>query len=246
MNYLAITLLFFSVIVGGLGVYYMRPGEKIVRMLLGFSGAFLLALAFTKIIPGIFSGPESKTLGYFVLLGFFIQLIIEYFAKGIDHGHQHEKPESHDHKHIINPWGLLIGISVHAFFEGMPFSGHFHQHELTQNTLLLGIIIHKIPIAVVLMSLFINAGYSKIKSTSLIIGFALAAPLGSLASWFAGDLFADSEHFYRIIMAMVVGIFLHIATVILFENDKDHKFNFFKFITIVIGIFAALLITNLH
>ncbi len=243
MNYLAIILLFLSVVAGGLGVYYLRPGERIIRILLGFSGAFLLTLAFTKIIPGIFSGSGTQSLGYYVLLGFFIQLIIEYFAKGVDHGHDHEKHEGHTK--AINPWGLLVGISLHAFFEGMPFAGHFHSHQLTQNTLLLGIIVHKIPIAVVLMSLFINAGYSKTKSTILILLFALAAPLGSISAGTVGRFFTDTEYFYKIIMALVVGIFLHVATVILFENDKDHKFNFFKFVTIIVGILTALLITNI-
>ena len=66
----------------------------------------------------------------------------------------------------ISPYALLIGISLHAFFEGMPFAHQFHAHAHghTHDALLVGIIIHKVPIAIALMGLFLSAGLSKTKS----------------------------------------------------------------------------------
>ena len=130
MNYLAISILFSSVLLGGLIVHWVNVSQKTLRMLLSFSGAFLLTLAFTKIIQDIFSSTNNKYLGYFVLLGFFIQIIMEYFSKGLDHGHSHgHTGEEHSEGYFgVNPYGLFIAISLHAFFEGMPFSGHFHGH----------------------------------------------------------------------------------------------------------------------
>lgn len=181
-------------------------------------------------------------------MGFFIQIILEYFSGGVDHGHHHEEiehSENHSHTHF-NPLGLLIGISLHAFFEGMPFSGHFHEHNHTENMLLVGIIIHKIPIAIVLMSLFLGAGYSKTKSFLLLFLFALAAPFGSIASYLGGHFIHDVESYYQIIMALVVGIFFHIATVILYEGEKGHKFNLRKFLIIIVGVGAAILVNQFH
>ena len=247
MNYLAISILFSSVLLGGLIVHWVNVSQKTLRMLLSFSGAFLLTLAFTKIIPEIFSSSDNQWLGYFVLLGFFIQIIMEYFSKGLDHGHSHNHDEHNSQGFLgINPYGLFIAISLHAFFEGMPFSGHFQGHEHVDNLLLLGIVIHKIPIAIVIMSLFLGAGYSKGKSFFYLMIFALTAPLGSLVSYLAGNYFTDIENYYRIIMAIVVGIFFHIATVILYEGDKGHKFNIFKFLIVLFGIFIALIVSNLH
>ena len=40
--------------------------------------------------------------------------------------------------------------------------------------------------------------------------------------------------------AIVIGIFLHVSTTILFESSKDHKFNIYKFGIIVLGIVLAL------
>jgi hypothetical protein len=42
-------------------------------------------------------------------------------------------------------------------------------------------------------------------------------------------------------MAMVIGIFLHISTTILFESTDGHKFSFTKIITIIIGTLLAIL-----
>lgn len=248
MNYLAIIILFLSVLLGGLIVHWISISQKTLRMLLTFSGAFLLTLAFTKIIPEIFSSTQNHYLGYFVLAGFFIQIIMEYFSKGLDHGHHHDHHQDEHTESIlgINPYGLFIAISLHAFFEGMPFSGHFQAHEHLDNLLLLGIVIHKIPIAIVIMSLFLDAGYTKSRALIYILIFAFMAPLGSLASYIAGIYFADTESYYQIIMALVVGIFFHIATVILYEGDKGHKFNFFKFMVVILGIFIALLVSGLH
>jgi hypothetical protein len=38
-----------------------------------------------------------------------------------------------------------------------------------------------------------------------------------------------------IILAIVVGIFLHISTTIIFETSENHKFNLMKLLSILIG-----------
>ena len=42
-----------------------------------------------------------------------------------------------------------------------------------------------------------------------------------------------------IILAVVVGIFLHISTTIIFETSENHKFNIFKLVSILIGCALA-------
>ena len=41
-------------------------------------------------------------------------------------------------------------------------------------------------------------------------------------------------------MALVIGIFLHISTTILFESSEEHRFNYYKLITILLGAGLAL------
>jgi len=40
---------------------------------------------------------------------------------------------------------------------------------------------------------------------------------------------------------MVIGIFIHISTTILFESTDGHKFSFTKIIAIIIGTLLAIL-----
>jgi hypothetical protein len=42
------------------------------------------------------------------------------------------------------------------------------------------------------------------------------------------------------INAFIIGVFLHISTIILFESTANHKFNLQKFIAILAGIFLTL------
>lgn len=76
------------------------------------------------------------------------------------------------------------------------------------------------------------------KTTFLIalIIFSLSAPLG---------LYLASNHILpflgnsNIILALAVGIFLHISTTILFESSEGHKFDLKKFIIVIIGFALA-------
>ncbi len=240
MNWIAITVLFLSVLLSALVVLKIKVKEHSLRLLLAFSGAYLLSVSFTHIIPSIFSGEGNAFLGYYVILGFFIQLFLEYLSAGVGHGHDHHHDQEQGIK--ISPMALLLGISLHAFFEGMPFAHEFHNHAHLQESLLIGIVIHKIPIAIVLTSLFINANYGYRKTLIYMVIFALASPMGSFISSLGADILSiDIDTYYKIIMALVVGIFMHISTTILFESDKNHHFNLKKMVVILVGVIFAIL-----
>jgi hypothetical protein len=55
-----------------------------------------------------------------------------------------------------------------------------------------------------------------------------------------GVLLGDKIPFFRTysseITALIIGVFLHISTIILFESNENHKFNFQKFMAIILGI----------
>ena len=55
---------------------------------------------------------------------------------------------------IFASYALFISLCVHAIIEGMALTNpHSHHHHLESQSLLLGIVIHKIPIAIVLVSI---------------------------------------------------------------------------------------------
>jgi len=120
-------------------------------------------------------------------------------------------------------------LSIHAFSEGIPLG------EPDNGTLLWAIVIHKIPISIVLATFLLKSKLSKFKAFLFISIFALMSPLGCLVCENVGFFKT-----YQIpITAVIVGIFLHISTIILFESSENHSFNFKKFIAIGLGILLA-------
>jgi zinc transporter ZupT len=219
-----IIVLLLAVIIGGLLVLIVKPKAKTVALLLTFSGAYLLSITVLKLFPEIFS-KGSENIGIFVIIGLVTQLILDFFSKGAEHGHLHSVGSRHF------PWALFVSLNIHAFMEGLPLSDHQH------TDLLWAIVIHKIPIAMVLVSFLIHFKTKRIYALLFLLIFALMTPLATLAG---GNIPFLIEYSIQI-NAIVAGVFLHIATIILFESSKDHKFNFFKFTSLLLGVALALL-----
>jgi len=222
MTYIALIL---SVLVGILIVFGLKPSNKTVQLLLAFSGAYLLSITILHLIPEVYSSGVSNV-GLFILFGLLFQLILDFFSKGADHGHIHAM------QNMTFPWALFISINIHAFMEGIPLA-HNHNHEY----LLWAIVIHKIPIAIILGAFFVSSHISKTKAILFLVLFSLMSPLGSLV----GENVQILTTYKTEITAIIIGIFLHISTIILFESSKDHKFNLLKFVAIIIGMFVAFL-----
>ena len=228
INILTIALLFASVIAGAIIVETFNINKsKNIQLLLTFSGAYLLAVSVLHLIPELFTHNTTNNIGLFILGGFLIQILLEYFSQGIEHGYFH--------KSNAIPFSVLISLCLHALLEGIPLGGHLHHHA--HNALLTGIILHKMPVAIVLMTIFLQSNISKTRAYFYLLLFALMSPLGV----FSGSLFADLVEFHNEIMAVVIGIFLHISTTILFESSEGHKFNSKKIFAILLGAAIAYL-----
>ena len=258
---LAYILIFFGIVVWALLVpnrkHIHQPALNIITV---FGGAFLFASCFINLVPHIFIGQDPYRfvtpnihfkIAAAVMVGFLIQLLLEQITKGVEHGHNHcpccedEEIELHDHTHQHHHHGhchhdshthpvtgLIIGLSLHAFLEGMPMvdlDGDIHQG------LLYGIVLHNIPIALVLVGLFVSNKYSFVKSLALLSIFAIMTPLGSLCNIF---LVPQNEIVQSLIMAVVVGILLHVSVSILFDHDHN-TFSFAKLFTIILAFVAA-------
>jgi zinc transporter ZupT len=188
---------------------------------LAFSGAFLLAITLFELLPEAFEVP-SKNIGVFILLGILLQIFLEFFSKGAEHGHVHIQNRKQQF-----PWLLLISLSIHAILEGFPIAEGNH--------LLLGVIVHKIPIAIILSLFFLKANYSKITTILFLFIFALMTPFGNWVSLHSDVLAQYSSE----ITAITIGVFLHVSTTILFESSKNHTFNLSKMTAVIIAVLLA-------
>lgn len=216
----------FAVILGFF-LAFVTKKQKLwnTKLLLSFSGAFLLALTLFELLHEVYNNLNTKITGLFIMAGIMLQIVLELFSKGAEHGHMHiHKSET------TFPWLLFISLCIHSFLEG--FSIHDH------NDMVYGVLIHKIPIATLVTMFLLQSNYTKIQVGIFLIIFAFMTPLGTWVSQSALFL-ADYVH---VINAMVIGIFFHISTTILFESGDGHKFNLSKFISIILGVGVAYLI----
>jgi zinc transporter ZupT len=183
----------------------------------------------------------SKSIGFFILGGFFLQLILENFSKGIEHGHTHKSINSG-----IFPLSVFISLLVHSFVEGMALVEVHHHTEVahthTYNVpLLIGISIHNIPVTMVLIGLMIREKIAFKTQLISLLFFAASAPIGLFfANHFNEKIFSTGVTF-NFLLAISVGIFLHISTTILFETSEKHHYNYKKMAAIVVGVFIAAL-----
>jgi zinc transporter ZupT len=220
--YFPFLLPLFSVLIGYAFALFIKPkAKKNLKLLLAFSGSFLLSLTVMHLLPELYVSNNSR-IGLFIMLGILFQIVLEFFSKGAEHGHVH----GHDKLQKM-PWLLFISLCIHAFLEGFPVG---HQHKLA-----LGIAIHHFPIAIILTTFFVNAELNKKALFLFMVFFAIMTPLGTLAS----EILPIISNYYTEITAVVIGILFHISSTIIFESSEGHKFNIAKISMIVLGIAIA-------
>jgi zinc transporter ZupT len=246
-------VLFFTPLLSGLLIYFLPVnGNRNFRLVLVFAGAYLFAITVTHILPELYvEHEELKWVGVFVLLGFFLQQVLEYFTSGVEHGHvpsQDHDHHHHGHEHSHKPISavvLLAALCVHAFLEGSILAQPL-QYGMNYdiNAILLGIVLHRAPAAFALMAVLSFQLGSKRKSLPHLIIFSLAAPVGLLVSTylFSSEVLSQTGMIY--LYALVSGNFLHISTTIVFESSPDHHFNARKLLVAVIGAVVAVAIEN--
>lgn len=231
-TYFTYIVLFAAAFISGLIVMLIKPKlSSNLKLLLSFSGAFLLAICILHLIPELYED-YHVSIGIFVIVGFVLQLLLEFFSDGIEHGHFH----SHDKKTNLFPYAVFISLCLHSFIEGMAL---FENHDTHSNyPLLVGIIIHKIPIAIVLTTMFLAKNASKTSLLTALVIFSLSGPIGLFIANTLGSTWLNNVN---ILLAIAVGVFLHISTTILFESSEEHRFHFKKFAIIIVGFIAAIL-----
>ena len=223
MNAFASILLpFLGAMVGIMIGILIKPYlKKWFLLILPFSGAFLLGIIFFELMPTVFR-MQNFHAGIWIAVGLLVQIFLEYASQGAEHGHVHRPTKK---KHF--PLVLWLSLCLHAFIEGLPLS--------TNESLTIGIFVHKIPIAAILVFLIYESNARMLFKILSLFLFSLMTPLGS----FALTYISPSETWNHIILSIVIGALLHIATTILFESNQNHAFNIKKILIVVSALFLS-------
>lgn len=232
MTLITVLAFFLLPMIAGALVKVLKPEAKWLQLLLSFSGAFLLGVVFLHMLPELYA-EEGARIGYWVLGGFLLQVVLEFFSHGIEHGHMH----FHGGKSL--PLVTLLSLCLHSYAEGIPFADPEVAGDLP---FLVGVLLHKMPMAVALATVLLRAGTGGLHSWLMLSIFALAAPFG-----IGTGLLIGAEHghgFLHDMLGLAIGMLLHISTTIIFESAPDHRFNAARFMAVLIG--AALAMLSIH
>jgi len=255
-----ILVLFLTPLLSGLLIYLIPQGRRTnFKLLLVFAGSYLFAITVIHILPELYiQHPDFKSIGLFVLGGFFLQQLLEYFTSGIEHGHihagddhhaHHDHDSNHDHHHhhkSVSAIVLLIALCVHAFLEGGMLVQPVTMGPVYDvNAILLGIALHRAPAAFALMTVLAFQLNSRKKAIPYLVGFSLAAPIGLFLSTYLADREILTASGLIYLYALVSGNFLHISTTIVFESSPEHRFNAMKMVVAVIGALFAVAVQAL-
>ena len=109
-----------AVILGALITEFgAKKVSKFKQLLLGFSGSFLLSITLIELLPNLFElGLDRRLISLIILGGILLQMILESFSKGAEHGHAHLNESDgfsgfalifsalFVHAFIVKPWNI--------------------------------------------------------------------------------------------------------------------------------------------
>ena len=234
-------ILFLAAFIPGIVILRLKKPLKLdLKYLLVFAGAFIFSITIVHLLPELFtSSSNPHIVGLFVLVGFFMQIFLDFITTGVEHGHLHK----HNHHSNFSPVMLMVGLCIHALMDGSILVHSGEQGTNEHGTgLLIGILLHKIPAAIALMSVLHASFKNKNVLIVFLLIFSLASPAGLLFSELLSQNSLISKEGFIIIFAIVSGNFLHISTTIYFESSPDHTFHKKKIFISLLGAILAILV----
>ena len=228
MDYL---ILLSSIAMGVVTVFAFKLTEaRHIKLLNAFTGAYLLCLTMLHLLPELYHSHDSTShrseliIGALILTGFFVQVALDVISMGVEHG---QAPPLQGRM----PVGVVAGLCLHAFVEAMALGDAQHHHDPeSRKMLLVSIVVHNYPVSIALLGMLLQSGMKRRAALGMLGLFAAMAPLGMLIS-----AHTPLMNYSRELMAVVIGIFMHISTTILFEASDVHRFNFAKLAAIIVG-----------
>jgi zinc and cadmium transporter len=235
-------LLLSTIVLGGVSVFIFKLYQPhLIKLLNAFIGAYLLSLTVLHLLPELYhANPDTPhaaglRIGLLILGGFFAQVALDVISMGVEHGHSHPV-------HGRMPYGVVTGLCLHALVEAMALGdASTHYDPSSRKLLLWSIVLHNFPVSIALLGMLLQSGLRAQTALVFLGVFAAMAPLGMAVS--SHTLLANHT---PELMAVVIGIFMHISTTILFESSDIHRFNLAKLAAIVIGTALGILSVVLH
>jgi zinc and cadmium transporter len=230
LNYLFILLVALPVLVGAGYTYLHALNKQYAKPISIFTAALLLCITVINFLPEVFEHvPNKSYAGIVILLGLLLQLGLERFSNGLEHGHLHNAGQ-------VKFYISYVALLLHSFVEGTPLL-----ISVNGNSLLVGLIVHNVPVTIILMQLIKHLNYSTFTSLSLISMLGISTVGGAFAAQYITQYthLAFDVHY---VLAFVCGLFLHIGTSLLFEFNRGKQQLVLKLFLVALALGLCLLL----
>ena len=177
-----------------------RRGLAAIDLFLGFGAGFMLALVLVGLLPELFrSGGAAPAVGLLVLAGYLLvhvtqHVLTPHFHFGEEH---HEVPPSAG-------YSALIGLTLHAFFDGVAVASGFLVSWSLGSLFFVAILLHKLPEGVSVASVMLASGLGRTRAMQAGLALAVATVAGSLLTGAISSL-------ARYGLALAAGVTLYVA-----------------------------------
>lgn len=244
-----LTIILFGVLAAGaelLGGYLItirrQWPRKIQEYLIALGAGFILALAFLELIP-----ESIEKIGHEAPLFFLLGFALIHFFEHTFIGHLHFGEETHFDIMISKTaaYSAVLGLFIHAFFDGLAISAGFHIDFSIGLMLFLGIVLHKVPEGITISSIILAAKQSKRMAFFATAMIATSTMLGILAVFLLVNI---NPNFIGYVFALSAGIAVYVGASDLIPeiNKSDNRITpIIVFVGMVLFYVSKLILTNI-
>lgn len=223
--------------VGGLLLCLRAWSRKALFAMISAGAGLLLAITMLDLLPHVIQG-ESLRMMPFVLVGFAALFAMELLGKSA--GGEFGSPS------VI---GVLGGFLLHAFVEGVSLLASLKVDAEIGVSVLLAMLLHKIPDGVTVASLMLAATNSRKKALWGATSLGMATIAGACSFGVAERYF--SPDWSSVMLAMTTGIFLyvsasHLVPYIVQARRAEYGVYFFGAVLVYIVLSAFIHAHHLH
>lgn len=220
-------------IIGGLIIFVKKDWSR--RGLLGLmalSSGLLFALTILDLLPEVI--PSSSLSPIFILLGILCIFFFQQFVATHFHFGEEVHQSSHSNSTVIGAFG---GMLIHTFFDGFSIVASFEVNIQLGVTVLIAILIHKIPDGLTISSIVLSSSNNKKKALWSTFSTSLSTILGACAALILSQFSLPQEEMTTLALSFSAGIFLYVAGTDLLpvvNASDDRKVSFIFFVGVLL------------
>jgi ZIP family zinc transporter/zinc and cadmium transporter len=194
-------------IAGGLVILIKKDWSRRGMMgLMALSSGLLISLTVVDLLPEVI--PNHRLSPIFILLG----ILCIFFFQQFMASHFHFGEETHEHHHSQSTMiGAFGGMVLHTFFDGFSIVASFEVNVQLGVTVLIAVLLHKIPDGLTISSIVLTASKSKKMAAYASILLGLSTVAGALGAVLLHVFDLPQETLTILALSFSAGIFLYVG-----------------------------------